>query len=246
MINEKLDLDYWERKFDKPDGMDLTVLADVFHSSPTTSHGFTDEQKELLAEILLQGRKIFTDEEAFSAAYEICTQVNMHYAVNTMFFTDCSGNIAVWRYDYRAYIKAIPDGYARRALRKIYGRLGIQVSDDDLLKIGASNHLYDMFLKFIKEEADGGVIAVTPDDHLDFADMEYLNMYLLFDKLGLEGRDAFSVLAGIGCVSKDISLYSFINTRGKIEDMKNEADRRSRGRVYPTFYETATVLGVQR
>lgn len=226
---KKLDINYWVSKFDRLEDSDEQAIADAFRDKH-----FSKEEKQLLSDIILAGEACFKSEEDALTAFNVTMNFSRYFAVNPMFHTVNSGHcFRMYRYDYRKLLNCIPEYYAKRSIVNIYKRLGVELKEDDIARVGASENIYDLFLSFVKQEAGADKVldVKTPIPKIAM----YLNYYLLYDKLGFEGQDVFHVFAEAKEMVPTYSTFKFVKLqhKEKIED----AIRRSRGRMYVTPYE---------
>lgn len=236
-----LTFSYWNGKNDLMIETDLQALHDFFMADDTK--GLTEEIKEDVAITLLQnGFYTHGNIEAYERVLHAVNMFDVNFAVNQLFYTNRQGEINLWRYEYRKLIdEAIPALYTRRAVVKIYKRLGLDLSQEDSTKVMQSSNLYTEYIKFLKEECNGRYIVPQTGDfkeHLSSA--AYLNMYFLFGKLGFMGENPYKRFALIGDECPANFIYKPMDK--KVAASVEDAKARSRGRDYPTDYEISLVI----
>ena len=99
----KMDIRYWENKFDPVTEADLEDLNKVFFSSNYDKNiipMFGDEERYLLAKILLQGSYIPKDKEEDRFCMFLIHKYNEDIAADTLLYYEAGGAVRVYRYNY--------------------------------------------------------------------------------------------------------------------------------------------------
>lgn len=244
MQRVNLNLEYWERKMDKPNPVDLVAINDAFKEYPHERRDLNDEEKQVLAELLLASCVRFNTNAAGDVINSVVAKFDQGFAVEPLFYA-CEGQFyRTWRYSYTDFVKAIPKYWSERAIRGIYERLGVELDDEEVHKIYHSNFLYSSFFALVKETlSDRAYFTIDCKENFRlFEQISFFNMWHLFGKMGFEGLSPFDVLADIGVLTPPSSQWKSVSfTQLQLRRLE-EIRWRTRGRDYPSCYESAFLI----
>ena len=246
MQKVNLNLEYWVNKIDKPCPTDLVAINDAFKEYYEKKN-MSDNEKLILAEVLLASCIRFNDEERGDTINQVVAKFDRYFAVEPMFYATENQTFHVWRYSYTDYVKAIPKYWSERAIRSIYERLGVELDDEEVQKIYNSDSLYGAFFSLVKETLSNNAyfkVDCTESFKL-FAQVSYFNMWHLFGKLGFEGMSPFDVFAGIGIVTPPSSQWKTVALSEGALNAIAEIKSRMRGRGYPSGLENSLLLTLE-
>lgn len=235
MTEEKIGIKYWQDKWTKPTDMDLAAIEDAFKTG-----SLSDEQKELLAELLLTGR--IRDDLEHSRGNDIATVMgifNQNFAVDELFYWENENVATLWRYSFPDFVKAIPLQFVRVAIKRTYTRLGVDVDNDDIARIIDSGFIYSDFFELISETMGSSkfIMCDDPAGWNSFAFTAYFNMYKFFGVLGFNGYSPFQICSDIGTLCIPSSSWKFIALPKGAEEKIADLNSRARGRRYPTWQQ---------
>ena len=244
MRKVNLNLEYWEHKIDKPNPADLAAINDAFKEYPNERRDLKDDEKQIIAELLLASCMRFNNDKAGDDINTAVAKFDQGFAVEPMFYA-CEGQLyKTWRYSYADYVKAIPKYWSERAIRGIYERLGVELDDEEVQKIYRSNFLYSSFFSLVKETLTDRAYfkADCKENFRLFEQISFFNMWHLFDKMGFEGLSPFEVLADIGVLTPPSSQWKPVSlTEAQLYRLA-EIRSRTRGRDYPSCYENIFLI----
>lgn len=232
---KKLDMDFWNRKFAPAEPTDLPAINDAFHSEAK----FTEQQKEDLARLILAGRVRIPDEERASALNEAIGVFNKDFAVEEFFYTESAQVFCTWRYQYKYYVHALPLAWAQRGIRRIYSQLGVELDDDEVMKIYNSDNIYTAFFELISDTLGTSRYFVTDDKEAwhSFAFVSYFNMWKLFGPMGFNGYSPYVICADIGLLTPPASQWRHAALTEEDLYIIEELTKKARGRAWPTWQQ---------
>lgn len=231
----KLDMDFWNRQKIPAAKTDATVINDALHAEAM----FTDQQKEDLARLILTSRIRIPDETRAAALNEAIGIFNRNYAVEEFFYAESAQVFCTWRYDYTEYIRALPLSWAQRAIRRIYSQLGVELDDEEVMKIYNSDNIYSSFFDLISETLGDTRYFVTNSKEAwhSFAFVSYFNMWKLFGPMGFNGYSPYVICADIGLLTPPASQWRHAALSEEDLCAIEELTTRARGRAYPTWQQ---------
>lgn len=241
-----LDLKYWENKLDKPAPHDLEAINDAFKEYGTERRNMTDDEKLVLAELLLSSCMRFADDAKGDLINSAVAKFDQGFAVENMFIAHEGQLYRVWRYSYKDFVKAIPVVWAKKAIDSIYTRLGVELDDEEIEKVYNSDFLYSSFFELVKETlSDRAYFTIDcKENFILFSEISWFNMWHLFGKMGFEGLSPFEVLADIGVVTPPSSQWKVVSfTELQLYSLE-EIKSRTRGREYPSAYENVFLINL--
>lgn len=235
----KLNIDYWNKKWDKPLDTDLAAISDAFSSSGV----FTNEDKVKFAEILLQGRYRIpvTDDGEGDYISELCWKFNANYAVEELIYSESEYVLMLWRYDFNMIFKAIPLQFAKEALNSIYVRLGMTLDGVDVFSITKADFVYQALFDLVDEHLGNNkyVFCDDPAGWHTFAFGAWFNMWKFFDVMGFNGYSPYTICGDIGILCPKACDWKFVALpKGSLEAIK-ELNNLARGRDFPTWKQNA-------
>ena len=194
MEKNKLDMKYWDSLKTSPEDSDLAAIKDAFN----TEWPANNDTKDILAELILTSYLRVTDEEAQDSLNRAIGIFNEKFAVEELFYVASLQVFCTWRYNYKLFVHAIPIGYAKRAIQNIYARLGVELDDEEVMKVYNSDNIYSAFFELLAETMKDNRYIVTEDKEswLSFAFGAYFNMWHIFGPLGFNGYSLFLLRAG--------------------------------------------------
>ena len=239
-----LDLKYWENKLDKPAPHDLEAINDAFKEYGTERRNMTDDEKLVLAELLLSSCMRFADDDRGDLINAAVAKFDQGFAVEPMFYAHEGQLYRVWRYSYKDYAKAIPVVWAKKAINSIYTRLGVELDDEEVDKVYKSDFLYSAFFELVKETlTDRAYFTIDcKEDFRLFEQISWFNMWHFFGKMGFEGLSPYEVLADIGVVTPPSSQWKVVSLSERHCYQLDEIRSRTRGRDYPSAYENVFLI----
>lgn len=235
MEKNKLDMKYWDGLKTPPEDSDLTAIKDAFN----TEWPANNDTKDILAELILTSYLRVADEEAQDSLNRAIGIFNEKFAVEELFYVSSPQVFCTWRYNYKLFVHAIPLGYAKRAIQHIYARLGVELDDEEVMKVYNSDNVYSAFFELLAETMKGNRYIVTEDKEswLSFAFGAYFNMWHIFGPLGFNGYSPYVICADIGLLSLPASRWKYACFTEEELDCIKELQVRGRGRRWPTFQQ---------
>ncbi len=235
MEKNKLDIKYWDSLKAPPEDSDLMAIKDAFNAEWPADN----DTKDILAELILTSYLRVADEEAQSALNKAVGVFNEKFAVEELFYVSSLQVFCTWRYDYKLFVRAIPIGYAKRAIQHIYTRLGVELDDEEVMKVYNSDNIYSAFFELLAETMKDNRYIVTEDKDswLSFAFGAYFNMWHIFGPLGFNGYSPYVICADIGLLSLPASQWKYACFTEEELDCIEELRTRGRGRRWPTFQQ---------
>lgn len=233
MAEEKIGIKYWQDKWTKPLETDLAAIEDAFKTGP-----LSDEQKELLAELLLTGR--IRDDLENSRGNAIATVMgifNQNFAVDELFYWESEYVVTLWRYSFSDYVKEIPLQFVRKAIKKTYSRLGVDIDNDDITRIINSGFIYSDFFDLISDTMGNNKFIMCDAGWNSFAFTAYFNMYKFFGIMGFNGYSPFQICSDIGTLCIPSSSWKFIALPKGAKEKIADLNSRARGRSYPMWQQ---------
>ena len=231
----KLDMDFWDRQKAPVEAADPPAINDAFHAEAK----FTEQQKEDLARLILTGRVRIPDETRAGALNEAIGIFNKDFAVEEFFYTESSQVFCTWRYGYKHYVHALPLYWAQRGIRRVYAQLGVELDDEEVMKIYNSDSIYSSFFDLISETLGDTRYFVTDVKEAwhSFAFVSYFNMWKLFGTLGFNGYSPYVICADIGLLTPPASQWRHAALSEEDLRVIEELQTRARGRSYPTWQQ---------
>ena len=235
MIETKLDMKYWDSLKAPATGTDAAAINDAFHSEAK----FTEQQKEELARLIIAGRVRIPDETRASALNEAIGVFNKDFAVEEFFYTESSQVFCTWRYGYKCFVHALPLYWAQRGIRRVYTQLGVELDDEEVMKIYNSDNVYSSFFDLVSETLGDNRYFVTNDKEAwhSFAFVSYFNMWKLFGPMGFNGYSPYVICADIGLLTPPASQWRHAALTEEDLCTIEELTTRARGRAYPTWQQ---------
>lgn len=234
MVKQKINFAYWDKLKAKPEEHDAVAINDAFKSSY-----FSESQKVDLAELILASRIRIMDEERMNQLNDAISKFEQQFAVEEFFYTESAFLVNTWRYSYREYVEAIPFAWAKKAIKQIYSRLGIELDDDEVLKVYNSDNIYSAFLELLSETL-GNNLYIKADDvehWSSFVFVSYFNLWHFFDVLGFNGYSPYTIIADIGILTPPASNWKYVALTEEHLYTIDELKSRSRGRSFPTWQQ---------
>lgn len=230
----KLDMDFWDRQKAPVEAADLPAINDAFHSEK-----FTEQQKEDLARLILTSRVRIPDEERASALNEAIGIFNRDFAVEEFFYTEALQLFCTWRYGYKHLVHALPLAWAQRGIRRVYSQLGVELDDEEVMKIYNSDNIYSSFFELIAETLGKERYFVTDDREAwhSFAFVSYFNMWKLFGPMGFNGYSPYVICADIGLLTPPASQWRHAALTEEDLCIIEELTTRAKGRSWPTWQQ---------
>lgn len=232
---KKLDFKYWSGLKAPPAEADAVAINDAFHSDGK----FTEQQKEDLARLILTSRVRIPDETRAAALNEAIGIFNRDFAVEEFFYSESVQVFCTWRYDYTVFAHALPAAWAKRGIRRVYAQLGVELDDEEVMKIYNSDCIYSAFLELISDTLGNFRYFVTNDKEAwhSFAFVSYFNMWKLFGLLGFNGYSPYVICADIGLLTPSASQWRHAALSEEDLCTIEELKARARGRSYPTWQQ---------
>ena len=229
---KKIDFEFWDSMKAQPDRMDSAAINEAFHSDKLTS-----KQKLDLAELIIAGRMRVSDNERAETLNKAVGIFNNSFALEEFFYTEFTQVFCTWRYNYRTYVHALPLTYAYEAIRQVYTRLGVEIDDDEVIKIYNSDNLYSSFFELLAEQMKDNRYIVTEDNSSwgSFVFASYFNMWHIFGPLGFNGYSPYVVCADIGVLSPPASSWKYAAFTEEELAVIDELRIRCRGRKWPAW-----------
>jgi hypothetical protein len=239
-----LDLAYWERKMDRPNEFDMAAINDAFKEHGTERRNMFDNEKLVLAEILLASCMRFNDDERGDLINRTVAKFDQFFAVEPMFYAHEGQIYRTWRYSYKDFVAAIPDVWAKKAISSIYTRLGVELDEEEINKVYNSDFLYSAFFELVADtlSARNYFTMDCGNDFRLFEQLSYFNMWHLFGKMGFEGLSPYEVFADIGVVTPPSSRWSIEVLSEEQMIRLNDIKSRTRGRDYPSALENTLLI----
>lgn len=234
MVQNKINTSFWDNLKAKPDEQDALVINDAF-----SSNLFTDSQKTDLAELILAGRiRIMDDARAYSLN-EAIGIFQQNFSSEEFFYMESVFVNCTWRYSFKDYAKAIPYKWAKAGISQIYNRLGIKLTEDEIINIYNSSNIYSDFFDLIKTTLDNNKYIMCPDptNAKAFVFASYFNMWHFFGIMGFNGYSPYTICADIGVLSVPASDWRFIALPEGAAEAIEELNIRARGKKYPTLQQ---------
>ena len=230
----KIDMRYWSSLKAQPESTDVMAIKEAFHSDK-----FTEQQKEDLARLIIASRVRIPDEERSASLNAAVGIFNRDFAVEEFFYTEYTQVFNTWRYDYRKYVTALPIQWAKRAIRRIYSQLGVEIDDEEVMKIYNSNNIYSGFFELISDTLGNSRYFVTDDKNAwsSFAFVSYFNMWKLFGPMGFNGYSPYVICADIGLLTPPASQWKHAALTEEDLYFIEELSTRGRGRRWPTWQQ---------
>lgn len=231
----KLNMDFWDRQKAPAEDTDTAAINDAFHSEAR----FTEQQKEDLARLIIAGRVRIPDEARAAALNEAIGIFNKDFAVEEFFYTESSQVFCTWRYGYKHFVHALPLYWAQRGIRRVYSQLGVELDDEEVMKIYNSDNIYSSFFDLINETLGDNRYFVTNAKEAwhSFAFVSYFNMWKLFGVLGFNGYSPYVICADIGLLTLPASQWRHAALSEEDLCTIEELKTRARGRSYPTWQQ---------
>lgn len=231
---DKIDIRYWNKLKAPAESTDMPVISEAFHSDK-----FTEQQKEDLARLIIASRVRIPDETRSAALNEAIGIFNREFAVEEFFYTEYVQVFNTWRYDYRQYIRALPLMWAQKAIRRIYSQLGVELDDEEVMKIYNSDNIYSAFFDLISETLGKSRYFITDDKEAwhSFAFVSYFNMWKLFGPMGFNGYSPYVICADIGLLTPPASQWRHAALSEEDLYFIEELSTRGRGRRWPTWQQ---------
>lgn len=235
MEKNKLDMKYWDSLKSPPEDSDLTAVKDAFNAEWPADN----DAKNILAELILTSYLRVADEEAQDSLNKAIGIFNEKFAVEELFYVSSLQVFCTWRYDYKLFVRAIPIGYVKRAIQHIYARLGVELDDEEIMKVYNSDNIYSAFFELLSETMKDNRYIVTEDREswLSFAFGAYFNMWHIFGPLGFNGYSPYVICADIGLLSPPASHWKYASFTEEELSCIEELRTRGRGRRWPTFQQ---------
>ncbi len=239
-----LDLAYWEHKMDKPVPTDLVAINDAFKEYPNEKRDLSDNEKQVLAELLLCSCMRFADDARGDLINSAVAKYDQNFAVEPMFTAHEGQLYRTWRYNYADFVKAIPKYWSLKAIRSIYERLGVELDDEEVEKIYRADFLYKSFFELVKDTlTDRAYFTIDCKENFRlFEQISFFNMWHIFGKMGFEGLSPYDVLADIGVVTPPSSRWKAVSFSEVQLYRLEEVKSRTRGRGYPSAYENIFLI----
>lgn len=234
-MQSKIGIEYWNSLKAPAEETDATVINDALHAEAT----FTDQQKEDLARLILTSRVRILDAERAAALNVAIGIFNKDYAVEEFFYVESNQVFCTWRYDYKKYVHALPLSWARRAIRSVYTQLGVELDDEELMKIYNSDCIYSAFFDLISETLSNSRYFVTDNKEAwhSFAFVSYFNMWKLFGPMGFNGYSPYVICADIGLLTPPASQWRHAALTEADLVVIDELTKRARGRRWSTWQQ---------
>ena len=234
-MTNKIDIKFWNSRCATPEASDLLALKDAFSSDT----GIDNNIKDTLAELIIAGRIRVADEPLQVKLNKAIGIFNEQFAVEEFFYTESLQVFCTWRYAYQMYVHAIPIGYAKRAIQRIYKRLGIELDDEEIMKVYDSDNVYSAFFELLAETMKDNRYIVTEnkDSWLSFAFGAYFNMWHIFGPMGFNGYSPYVICADIGILSPPASSWKYAAFTEEELYCIDELRIRARGRRWPTWQQ---------
>ncbi len=231
MVKQKLNISYWDNLKAKPDEHDALAISDAFSSTL-----FSESQKTDLAELILASRIRIMDEERMDELNLAVGLFNEKFSIEEFFYSESQFVFNTWRYSYKEYVHAIPFKYAEAAIKQIYTRLGVELDDDEVLRIINSDNIYSAFFALLSESFGNNFYIKTenPESWGSFVFVSYFNMWHFFGVLGFNGYSPYTIIADIGVLTPPASTWKFVALTEEDLYLIDELQSRGRGRQYPT------------
>ena len=234
MVKQKINFAYWNNLKAKPDEHDAVAIRDAFNSSC-----FSESQKVDLAELILASRIRIMDEDRMDQLNDAISKFEQQFSVEEFFYTESAFLVNTWRYSYREYAEAVPFAWAKKAIEQIYSRLGVELDDDEVLKVYNSDNIYSAFLELISETL-GNNLYIKADDvehWSSFVFVSYFNLWHFFGILGFNGYSPYTIFADIGILTPPASSWKYVALTEEHIYSIEEFKTRSRGRSFPTWQQ---------
>ena len=234
MVKQKINFAYWDKLKAKPDEHDAAAIRDAFNSSC-----FSESQKVDLAELILASRIRIMDEDRMDQLNDAIGKFEQQFAVEEFFYTESAFLVNTWRYSYREYAEAIPFAWAKKAIEQIYSRLGVELDDEEVLKVYNSDNIYSAFLELLSETL-GNNLYIKADDvehWSSFVFVSYFNLWHFFGVLGFNGYSPYTIIADIGILTPPASSWKYVALTEEHLYTIDELKSRSRGRSFPTWQQ---------
>lgn len=242
----KLNLEYWNNRYDKPLEYDLAAINDAFKEYPKEKRDLTDDEKLVLAELLLQSCMRFATDKRGELINNTVSKFERFFAGESLFYATEGQMYYVWRYSYRDFVQAMPKAWAKKAIQSIYSRLGVEIDDEETEAIYASDFIYTAYFDLIKATLkDRSYVKANCEiNYRVFTQVCFFNMWHLFGKLGFEGLSPYQIMADIGEVTPPASQWSFPYLSAAQRVALDEIKRCCHKRVYPTARENIFLMSL--
>ena len=239
----KIDIKYWDALKAPAEDMDIVAIGNAFDSDE-----LTDSQKEILAQLILASRVRLPDGEQSEDLNTAIGIFNSKFAVEEFFYAEFANLYCTWRYDYRKYVRALPVHWARRAIKRIYFRLGVELDEAEVMSVYNSDCIYSAFFDLIKDTLKGGrYFAVSNKDRWSsFAFVAYFNMWNMFGPLGFNGYSPYVICSDIGVISPPASHWKLEALTDEEAARVQELQIKGRGRKWPTWQQNRFMAEVTK
>lgn len=251
-----MDMTFWARKYEEPTNMDVSDInkAFLYEQGKVAKDFFNDEERLILACILLQGTYCPHDEEELMTCLRIVTRYNSEIAADSLMYRQPDGTVKCYRYDYKTFAKAVPLYWAMKAVTKIYNRIGYELDDKARLdkdkesfQILQDASLYGYALATLANEAKDSVALASMDTasgwkDCDFIIASFVNNWSFFKKLYCQGVDFFEFMASVGTKIPSFSSLHFTERTPYMKHLIERVRDTSRGRKYNTVNEEILVM----
>lgn len=233
-MQNKLDIKYWNSLKAPAVDTDAVAINDAFHSDK-----FTEQQKEDLARLIITSRVRIPDEKRSAELNAAVGIFNREFAVEEFFYAEYIQVFNTWRYDYKKYVHALPLFWAQRAIRRVYSQLGVELDDEEIMKIYNSDNIYSAFFDLISETLSNSRYFVTDAKEAwhSFTFVSYFNMWKLFGPMGFNGYSPYVICADIGLLTPPASQWKHAALAEEDLAIIEELTTRARGRRWPTWQQ---------
>ena len=246
-----MNMDFWARKFEKPTQADIADIdrAFLYANDANIITEFNDEERLLLACMLLQGVYVPRDDEELDMGLSVIARYNSEFSADTLFYRQPDGTIRCYRYDYKTYAKAVPEYWAMKAVNKIHARIGYELDDSarksnnkESCQVLKDASLYGYALASLATEAKGSIAVADLEKSTGWNDCRYLvaaftNTWSLFRKLYCQGIDFFEFMGAVGHKIPSFATLHFEKITPYMQTIIDAVKRKARGRVYNTVDE---------
>ena len=231
---DKIGIKFWNSLKAPASDLDTEAINNAFHSEK-----FTEQQKEDLARLIITSRVRIPDETRSKALNEAVGIFNRDFAIEEFFYTEYTQLFCTWRYDYKKYAHALPITWAKRAIRRVYSQLGVEIDDEEVTKIYNSDNIYSAFFELVSETLGNSRYFVTDakDAWHSFAFVSYFNMWKLFGPMGFNGYSPYVICADIGLLTPPASQWKHAALAEEDLYVIEELTTRARGRRWPTWQQ---------
>lgn len=254
-----MNIDFWTRKFEEPLNTDIADIDRAFLYSEPDSNivgEFNDEERLMLACILLQGVYVPRNDEEIGMGLSVVARYNDNFAADTLLYRQPDGTIKCYRYNYKLFAAALPSYWGMRAVNKIYNRLGYeldesakQYSDKESYKILQDNSLYGYALATLATEAKDSVAVASIDEdgastwrNCRYIVASFVNYWSFYRKLYCQGIDFFEFMGAVGSKIPSFESLTFKKRTPYMQGLIDSVKRTARGRVYNTVNEDLLVI----